>query len=117
MLEKDRDKYIFNPTKNFSFTLEDCRLSPDILDSLSITDTKPTLTFTGNTPAMTVIESPNVMEEIKEIWARLNRTVSLVHNCQNCGAKLEIEENKPVFHCKYCGSTYLIGAVQPHSRY
>ena len=56
-------------------------------------------------------------EEIKKIWERLNKTVSLVHNCANCGAKLEIEENHPIFHCKYCGSTYIIGATQPNSRY
>lgn len=56
-------------------------------------------------------------EQIKEIWDRLNKTVSLVHNCQNCGARLEIKENHPVFNCKYCGSTYIIGSVQPNSRY
>ena len=43
--------------------------------------------------------------------------VSLVHNCANCGATLEIEENKPVFHCKYCGSTYIIGPTQIYSHY
>lgn len=55
--------------------------------------------------------------QITEIMKRLNRTVSLVHNCANCGATLNIEENKPVFHCKYCGSTYLIGTTQIYSTY
>ena len=55
--------------------------------------------------------------QITEIMKRLNRTVSLVHNCANCGAQLNIEENKPVFHCKYCGSTYLIGTAQIYSNY
>lgn len=55
--------------------------------------------------------------EIKKIWDRLNKTVSLVHNCKNCGAKLEVDEKKPIFHCKYCGSTYIIGAIQPNSTY
>ena len=55
--------------------------------------------------------------KITEIMKRLNRTVSLVHNCANCGAQLNIEENKPVFHCKYCGSTYLIGTAQIYSNY
>lgn len=59
----------------------------------------------------------SLKEELQKIWDRLNRTVSLVHNCKNCGAKLEIDENKPIFHCKYCGSTYIIGAVQPNSVY
>lgn len=61
--------------------------------------------------------SAYIDEQIKEIWDRLNKTVSLVHNCQNCGARLEIKENHPVFNCKYCGSTYIIGSVQPNSRY
>ncbi len=43
--------------------------------------------------------------------------ISLIHNCANCGATLDIEENKPVFHCKYCGSTYVIGPAQIYSHY
>ena len=58
-----------------------------------------------------------LQKEIKEIWDRLNKSVSLVHNCANCGATLHIEENKPVFHCKYCGSTYIVGATQIYSNY
>ena len=63
------------------------------------------------------ISADKIDEQIKEIWNRLNKTVSLVHNCQNCGARLEVKENHPVFNCKYCGSTYIIGSVQPNSRY
>ena len=62
-------------------------------------------------------ENNNIYSEIKQIWERLNKTVSLIHNCQNCGARLDIEENHPIFHCKYCGSTYIIGSVQPNSTY
>jgi predicted RNA-binding Zn-ribbon protein involved in translation (DUF1610 family) len=43
--------------------------------------------------------------------------ISLIHNCTNCGAQLEVEENKPIFHCKYCGSTYVIGTAQVRSHY
>ena len=63
------------------------------------------------------INIPSVDAEIKKIWNRLNMQISLVHNCANCGATLEIEENKPVFHCKYCGSTYIIGPAQIYSHY
>lgn len=60
----------------------------------------------------------NLLEcKIEEIVNKLNRTISLVHNCANCGAQLHIEENKPVFHCKYCGSTYLIGTAHIYSNY
>ena len=59
----------------------------------------------------------NLKDEIDKIWNKLNKTVSMVHNCANCGATLEIKENKPVFHCKYCGSTYLVGTAQIYSNY
>ena len=64
------------------------------------------------------VVAKNVLDdEIKKIWERLNKTVSLVHNCANCGARLELEEHKQIVNCKYCGSTYIIGAVQPNSTY
>lgn len=54
---------------------------------------------------------------IKTVSSPAPLHISLVHNCANCGAQLEIEENKPVFHCKYCGSTYVIGPAQIYSHY
>lgn len=47
----------------------------------------------------------------------MDKKIFLIHNCANCGATLNIEENKPVFHCKYCGSAYLIGTAQIYSNY
>ena len=58
-----------------------------------------------------------MMRELKELKARVNRTVALVHNCQRCGATLEVDEHKSIFCCKYCGATYLLGSVQPNSVY
>lgn len=58
-----------------------------------------------------------MMRELKELKARVNRTVALVHNCQRCGATLEVDEHKAIFCCKYCGATYLLGAIQPNSVY
>jgi len=54
----------------------------------------------------------NLKDEIDKIWEKLNTSVNMVHNCQNCGATLEIEENKPIFHCKYCGSAYIVGSAR-----
>lgn len=59
----------------------------------------------------------SITTDIDELKRLLNNKVTLVHNCQNCGARLEIEEKHPVFHCKYCGSTYIIGALQTKSTY
>lgn len=66
--------------------------------------------------------SESMQDEIKELKEKLQelsqvKKISLVHNCVNCGARLDVEENKPVFHCKYCGSTYIIGPQQILSAY
>lgn len=59
----------------------------------------------------------HVIDKLKELESRMNRTVTFVHNCQSCGATLEVEENKQVIHCKYCGGTYLVGTLQINSHY
>lgn len=118
--DEDGEKYIpFLPNRNFNITLNDADFSVKLLNTLTtmnVNDLPPSVSF-SEVPTVTVSGSHNLEEEIKKIWSRLNRTISFVHNCKNCGAKLEIDENKPVFCCKYCGSTYLLGAVQPNSRY
>ena len=63
------------------------------------------------------IQLQNSMAEQYKLKDQLNKKVMLVHNCANCGATLNIEENKPIFHCRYCGSTYIIGATQLYSNY
>lgn len=117
--DEDKEKYIpFLPNRNFNITINDAEISPDLLKTFTTTEVNKSLpSYIGFDAIPTVGNTYNLEEEIKKIWSRLNRTVSLVHNCKNCGAKLEIDENKPVFCCKYCGSTYLLGAVQPNSRY
>ena len=62
-------------------------------------------------------ENDSIKQQLEKIMNKLHKTISLVHNCANCGAQLNIEENKPLFHCKYCGSTYLIGTAQIYSNY
>lgn len=57
------------------------------------------------------------INELKNKLTNMNKHISLIHNCANCGATLTVEENKPVFHCKYCGSAYLIGTAQIYSNY
>lgn len=117
--DENGEKYIpFLPNRNFNITINDAEISPNLLKTFTTTEVSKSLpSYTGFDEITTVGSNHNLEEEIKRIWSRLNRTVSLVHNCKNCGAKLEIDENKPIFHCKYCGSTYLLGAVQPNSTY
>lgn len=67
--------------------------------------------------APTTILENELEKRLKELESKLAKTVSLVHNCANCGATLEVEENKPVIHCKYCGSAYIVGTARIYSNY
>ena len=93
-------------TKNWSVTLPD---APNLYNVLTTTDI-PSVDYSVNT-------IKEMMKELNELKRRVNRTVALVHNCKCCGASLEVNEDKPIFHCRYCGATYLLGSVQPNSVY
>lgn len=58
-------------------------------------------------------------KELDNLKANMNRklNVTMMHGCRNCGAQLELDIDKPVVHCKYCGQTYVIGTIQLNSRY
>ena len=107
------------PSYNFGIPTEDN--SDFTITTRDIESHPTTLTYDGDSMKFSQLDGTAkisddyLAEQLKEIWNRLNKTVSLVHNCANCGARLEVEENKPIIHCKYCGSTYLVGAVQPNS--
>ena len=56
------------------------------------------------------------IDQLKEtINKKLN--ITMLHGCRNCGAQIDCDIDKPVFHCKYCGTTYVIGNVQINSTY
>lgn len=46
---------------------------------------------------------------------KMNKSITYIHSCKSCGAKLEIPENKEVFYCKYCDSVYVVGPVRLNS--
>lgn len=112
---KDTYQYIqrFKPNEKFSFTVENATMDTSLFQGSS------EVTFTSTTPIVdhTSTDIYNLVAELKELKARVNRTVALVHNCQKCGASLEVDEHKSIFCCKYCGATYLLGSVQPNSVY
>ena len=105
----------FDKDRTFvELTLDGSYINPEVW--ASITSTKPLMTI----PPQDDNSSVNIQElikELKELKTRVNRTVALVHNCQRCGATLEVDEHKSIFCCKYCGATYLLGSVQPNSVY
>ena len=47
----------------------------------------------------------------KEIMNRFNKVPIMKHECNSCGATLEIDSNKHIFHCPYCNSVYAIGTT------
>lgn len=71
----------------------------------------------NNDSPITPSRMQDITDAICDIQNQINNRILLVHNCQNCGATLEVEENKAVFHCKYCGSAYIIGANRIYSDY
>lgn len=107
----------FEPARRFSFTVDNATIDKKLLEW------SPEMTFISTTPPtdnIATLSSPDIsklMAELKELKARVNRTVALVHNCQRCGASLEVDEHKSIFCCKYCGATYLLGSIQPNSVY
>ena len=57
--------------------------------------------------------------EIKMLKENMTRqlNITMLHGCRNCGARIDVDINKPVFYCKYCGTSYVIGTVQMNSTY
>lgn len=54
--------------------------------------------------------STSKKEEIyEEIIKRLSKRPIIAHKCHNCGGNIEMDEDKHIFICPYCGSTYAIG--------
>lgn len=47
----------------------------------------------------------------QEIVNRLNKVPIMKHECNSCGAILEIDSDKHIFHCPYCNSVYAIGTT------
>lgn len=114
--KEEMEGYIarFEPERTFSFTIDNATIDTSLFKGSS------EITFASTSPIENNISAPDIMglmTELKELKARVNRTVALVHNCQRCGASLEVDEHKSIFCCKYCGATYLLGSVQPNSVY
>ena len=58
-------------------------------------------------------------KELDNLKTNMNRklNITMLHGCRNCGAKMDVDINKPVFCCKYCGTSYVIGTVHQNSTY
>lgn len=43
------------------------------------------------------------------IMDELSKVPIVHHKCHNCGATVKMDENKHIFICPYCDSTYAVG--------
>lgn len=58
-----------------------------------------------------------VADEIYQMMVkRLERVPVVKHECHSCGAVLELDADKHIFVCKYCGSCYAIGTQRINAR-
>lgn len=55
-------------------------------------------------------------EIIAAIFERLGKSPIVKHECHSCGAVLEMDENKHIFVCKYCGNVYAINTEMVNAR-
>lgn len=103
--------------------LDDKKGSYLILDDQAITSNSINYTpstWTTSFKSPTVTDGFNEMkEELNKLKESMNRklNVTMMHGCRNCGAQLELDIDKPVVHCKHCGTAYVIGQLQLHSTY
>lgn len=51
----------------------------------------------------------------QEMMKRFSKKPLIKHQCHSCGATLELEEEKHIFVCKYCGSCYVVGTEMINS--
>ena len=111
IISKDYDHLTYIDTDNATYYIEPIEIDAE-RDANGVLHRR----YSPNKAPATFVEN-ELEKRLKELESKLAKTVSLVHNCANCGATLEVEENKPVIHCKYCGSAYIVGTARIYSNY
>lgn len=100
----------------------ECTIDPTLLTSIlhNIEDSIYYLTRRDDQSTATINNSIHAFDHnFKVILNEMGRSykLSYIHNCAGCGHPLEIEENQGIFHCKYCGSTYVLGPERIYSTF
>lgn len=55
----------------------------------------------------------NILDKIfQEMASRFNKVPIVKHKCHGCGATVEMDADRHLFTCAYCGSAYAIGTAQ-----
>lgn len=85
-------------------------LTPENLSEKIIAYTNSDLIYKRGTSIS--INSSNFSEEIiAKVIERFSKAPIVQHKCHNCGATVEMDVDKHIFICRYCGSAYAIGTA------
>ena len=55
-----------------------------------------------------VLEQPSLPEIVENLMKKLSKNPLYEHKCQNCGGTVELDYDKAIFICPYCGSHYAL---------
>lgn len=76
-------------------------------------DMRRDLTIDGNIDLKLADSHYNAI--FKEMMKRFSYHPTMRHQCNSCGGTLELNADKHIFSCPYCGSTYAIGTINLNS--
>lgn len=73
----------------------------------------PTPPKTGSIAGSVRMGAINTFDEeevLQRLILRLGKKPLVQHKCHNCGATVELDSEKHIFVCRYCGSAYAVGS-------
>lgn len=110
-------------------TLDTSEISTGYIDTIKLNPDKFSLykdDSIDNTATSLVNEISNqirvnyderIMDEvIRRVLDRMDAKPTMLRQCNTCGGTLEMEADKHIFICPYCGNVYAIGTTQINAR-
>lgn len=70
--------------------------------------------YTVNGSAVSVQHS--LPEIVENLMKKLSKNPLYQHKCQNCGGTVELDYDKAIFICPYCGSHYALAPNRINDR-
>lgn len=105
----------FNIAPQLEPILNNKFIEPPILNnSITISKGDSFISNNGLSSKSKVVTEDSLKYLLEEM---IQKNVVMKYNCQSCGAPLDVEQNKPMVHCKYCGSAYVVGPARINSIY
>lgn len=89
--------------------------SADVPYVITTTSTGPS-DWTSVSPIQMDLSDETYQKILQKVMSEFSKRPVVEHKCRNCGAVLEMDANKPIFICKYCGTTYAVGTAHIHDK-